>query len=307
MNNKAKILREALASQDIVKVVGAHDALSAIIGEQVGFDAIWASGLGISATHGVPDASILNMTEFLEAAEVMDKATRIPVIADCDTGFGEVNNVKRMIIEYERRGIAAVCIEDKIFPKRNSFLAGGQDLADMDEFATKIEVAKRTQRTEEFMVIARLESFIAGAGLEDALKRARAYTDAGADALLVHSKAKDAEEVFSFSTHWNQENRKKVPLIVVPTTYCDVETKELIRNQYRMVIYANQALRASVSSIQHVLSNILQSGTSKYIEDEVAEVKNVFNLIGTDDLNQTQQWYEGRLLAYRESGVEITR
>ncbi|OMF61055.1 phosphoenolpyruvate mutase [Paenibacillus sp. FSL R5-0766] len=306
MYNKQKKLRDALYSRNIVKVVGAHDALSAIIGEQVGFDAIWASGLGISATHGVPDASILNMTEFLEAAEVMDKATSIPVIADCDTGFGEVNNVKRMITEYERRGIAAVCIEDKLFPKRNSFLAGGQHLADIDEFSTKIEVAKRTQRTEDFMVIARLESFIAGTGLEDALRRARSYTDAGADALLVHSKSKDTEEVFSFSSRWQQENRN-VPLIVVPTTYCSVEIEELVRHHYSMVIYANQALRASVSSIQNVLSNIIESGTSRYIEDEVAEVKKVFNLIGTDDLNQTQQWYEGRLVEYRESGVEIPR
>jgi phosphoenolpyruvate phosphomutase len=304
MYTKSEKLRDVLNSKDIVKVVGAHDALSAIIGENAGFDAIWASGLGISATHGVPDASILNMTEFLEAAESMDKAISIPVIADCDTGFGEVNNVKRMIKEYERRGIAAVCIEDKQFPKRNSFLVGGQKLADIDEFSTKIEVAKRTQMTESFMVIARLESFIAGTGLEDALKRAKSYTDAGADAILVHSKSTDTEEVFSFSARWREENRN-VPLIVVPTTYNNVQIEELILHNFNMVIYANQALRASVSSMQNVLNNIINQGTSKYIENEVAEVKKVFNLIGTDDLNQTQQWYDGRLIEHKKSGLEV--
>ncbi|MBA9087202.1 phosphoenolpyruvate phosphomutase [Fontibacillus solani] len=302
MNKKSEKLRDALYTRDIVKVVGAHDALSAIIGENAGFDAIWASGLGISATHGVPDASILNMTEFLEAAEFMDQATSIPVIADCDTGFGEVNNVKRMIKEYERRGIAAVCIEDKQFPKRNSFLSGGQKLADINEFSTKIEIAKRTQTTDSFMVIARLESFIAGAGLEDALKRAKSYTEAGADAILVHSKAKNAEEVFSFSERWLEEN-KSVPLIVVPTTYNQVQIEELIIHKFKMVIYANQALRASVSSMQQVLHNIIHQGTSKFIEDEVAEVKKVFNLIGTDDLNQTQQWFDGRLDQYKRLGL----
>lgn len=143
---KAKKLRELLYSNQVVRVMGAHNGLSAKLAEQAGFHAIWASGLEISASYAVPDANILTMTENLQAAVVMNESTSIPIICDCDSGYGSVNNVIRMVKEYERNGIAGICIEDKQFPKLNSFVKGSQKLADIDEFSNKIRAAKDVQK-----------------------------------------------------------------------------------------------------------------------------------------------------------------
>ncbi len=158
------------------------------------------------------------MSEYLDVAERMASAVTIPVIADCDTGFGNSNNVINMVKRFEAAGVAAVSIEDKLFPKVNSFIPGRQELASIAEFVGKIMAAKNAQRGPEFMVIARVEALIAGWGLEEAIKRADAYWKAGADAILIHSKSKTSEEIFQFIGRW--ENR--CPLVVVPTTYFDV-------------------------------------------------------------------------------------
>lgn len=277
---KTTLLRHLFKQPEIIKVIGANDGLSARIGELHGFDAVWASGLAISASYGLPDASILTMTEFLDSASMMNKASKLPVIADCDTGFGEVNNLVRMIREYEHAGIAAVCIEDKEFPKRNSFLEGHQ-LADLHEFAAKIKIAKEVQSDTDFMVIARLESLIAGLGINDALRRADAYSHAGADAILVHSKQNTPKEVFEFISLWKKLGHS-TPLVVVPTTYPDITASELDNAGVKAVIYANQALRASIEAMEKVLSAISKQGTTRPVESELTTVKHVFKLIGTD-------------------------
>jgi phosphoenolpyruvate phosphomutase len=273
---KTTTLRRALDGDRPVRVVGAHDAVTAILAERHGFDGLWASGLGISTAHGIPDTSILTMTELLDAAIVMERASSLPVIADCDTGFGGIDNVVRMVRLYERAGIAAVCIEDKQFPKRNSFLEG-HELADPDEFAARIAAAKETQVDPDFVVIARLESLIAGAGLDDALARASAYADAGADAILVHSKARSPDEVLAFARRWRALER--TPLVAVPTTYYTVSAGTLAAAGYRVVIYANQALRAAIAAVDSALGSLAEHDSSDHLEERVASIQDVFDLV----------------------------
>ena len=193
---QAKRLRELLSRDGPIVVAGAHSGLSARLVELAGFDAIWASGFEISAAYAVPDANVLTQTETLAAAREMADATKIPVIADCDNGFGNAINVIRTVRDYEAAGIAAICIEDNVFPKRCSFYEGvRRELAGIEEHARKVRAAKDARRTEEFAVIARTEALIAGWGMDEALARAHAYADAGADMVLVHSKQKTFDEL----------------------------------------------------------------------------------------------------------------
>ena len=199
MNDGANILHSKLKENQILRVAGAFDAMSAKLVEINNFDAIWAGSFAISATHALPDASILTMTEFLSVASNMTDACSIPVIADCDTGFGGPSNVSHMIKKYENAGIAAVSIEDKIFPKQNSLLENGkQELLPEKDFVAKIIAAKNAKVNENFMIIARVEALIAGLGVDEAKKRADAYEKAGADAILIHSKKNTPDEIFEF-------------------------------------------------------------------------------------------------------------
>jgi len=177
-----------LGGQGIVLAAGAHDALSAKLAEEAGFDAIWASGFGISAVQAVPDASILTLTETLDAVRRIVDAVGIPVIADCDNGYGNAINVLRTAAEFERAGAAGICIEDNEFPKRCSFYAGvRRDLVAVEEHARKVEAATAARRDPRFLVIARTEALIVGLGVDEALGRAHAYADAGADAIQVYT------------------------------------------------------------------------------------------------------------------------
>src|SRR5438128_10224645 len=208
-------LRQSPTEHPVLLAAGAHDALSAKLAEEAGFDAIWASGFGISAVQAVPDANILTLTETLDAVRRIVDAVDIPVIADCDNGYGNAINVMRTAGEFERAGAAGICIEDNEFPKRCSFYAGvRRGLVPAEEHARKVEAAIAARREGSFLVIARTEALIAGLGQEEALRRARAYANAGADAVLVHSKAHDFTELRAFAAVWDHP----VPLVAVPTT-----------------------------------------------------------------------------------------
>ncbi len=273
---KSAILRNLFKKKKIIRIAGAHDGLSAKLVEKNGFDGIWASGLEISASYAVPDASILTMDQYLERACEINDATSIPVIADCDTGFGNSNNVIHMVKKYESAGIAAVCIEDKHFPKVNSFIPGRQELAPIAEFVGKIMAAKNAQQRKEFMIIARIEALIAGWGQEEALKRANAYVDAGADAILIHSKLSSSAEIIEFLRLW----KNRAPVVVVPTTYPSVAAKELERAGIKVVIYANQGLRASIKAVDEIFKKISTLGSTGPVEKEIASMREVFELQG---------------------------
>ena len=274
--NKSADLRERFEQYRLVRAVGAHNALGAKLIEEAGFEAVWQSSFEVSASHGLPDASLLGMNEFLTAAASMDRAVDIPVIADCDTGFGGPLNAAFAASEYEARGIAAICIEDKQFPKMNSFADEGQHLVPSDVFAAKVEAAKAAQSGSDFVVIARTESLIAGLTVDDALERAHAYVDAGADAVLIHSKSARPDEVIDFGRRWGG----RAPLVAVPTTYFQVTQTQLADAGITTVIYANQAIRASVHAMRHVLATIDGNETGSVVEGAISTMADLFELQG---------------------------
>ena len=274
MKNKSKLLREKLNSKSIIQVGGAFDAMSAKLVEISEFDAVWAGSFAISATHALPDASILTMTEFLHATENMADSCNIPVIADCDTGFGGPSNVSHLVKKYEKAGIAGICIEDKTFPKENSLLKNGNNiLIGEKEFVAKIIAAREAKKDKDFLIIARTEALIAEQGFEEAKKRAKAYEKAGADAILIHSKKNSPEEVFEFADSWGGS----VPLAVVPTTYPNVGLEELIDHKIKIVIYANQTLRASYTSTKSILQ-IIKNDELKNNNDKISSMEDIFQL-----------------------------
>ncbi len=278
----------AMRGPRILLAAGAHDALSAKLAEEAGFDAIWASGFGISAVQAVPDANILTLTETLEAVRRICDAVRIPVVADCDNGYGNAINVIRTVLEFERAGAAGLCIEDNDFPKRCSFYAGvRRELVPIAEHARKIEAATGARRSADFFVIARTEALIAGLGMEEALARATAYAEAGADAVLIHSKAADFAELRAFASAWNG----RVPLVAVPTTYPTVAAAELEAAGFRLAIFANQALRSAIVAMRSTLGEIRQSGRAAGVEGRIARLDEVYALVGVPELKANEERY----------------
>jgi phosphoenolpyruvate phosphomutase len=284
MDTKFKKLKELFEKDGLIRLVGAHNGLTAKLVEENGFEGVWASGFEIATSHALPDADILTMNDYLSAASDMNDATSLPVVADCDTGFGNSNNVIQMVRKYESAGVAAVCIEDKLFPKVNSYVPGRQELAQIAEFVGKIMAAKSSQRDKDFMVFARVEALIAGWGMEEALKRAKAYADAGADAILIHSKKNTPEEIIAFAKAWN--NYK--PLIIVPTSYPSLTESQMKELKIKVVIYANQGLRAAIKNINNVLSYINKFGISG-IDINIVTMQEVFALQGMNKMKEDER------------------
>tara|TARA_Y100001936_G_scaffold131865_1_gene128920 strand:- start:8154 stop:9053 length:900 start_codon:yes stop_codon:yes gene_type:complete len=269
------ILQKLIETKPILRVGGAFDSMSAKLVEINNFDAIWAGSFAISATHALPDASILTMTEFLNASSNIVESCKIPVIADCDTGYGGPTNVSHTVRKFESAGVSAICIEDKIFPKQNSLLKGGkQKLISEKEFVAKILAARDAKINKNFMIIARTEALIAESGMKEAIQRADAYENAGADAILIHSKKETPDEIIEFSELW----KGNIPLVVVPTTYPTVSVEELIKNKFKMVIYANQTLRASYLAMNKVLKEIKNSERISEVKQEMTSMEKIFEL-----------------------------
>ena len=290
MNDQARSLRRLLQSEHPVVLAGAHDALSARLVEQAGFEGVWASGFEISTSHCVPDASLLTMTELLEAAARMVTAVSLPVVADCDGGFGNAINAIHMVHAYERAGIAGLCIEDTVFPKRCSlYEERHRELVDIDEQALKIRAACDARRGET-VVIARTEALIARLGMEEALARGRAYAEAGADCVLVHSNHNTADEVLAFAGHW----KHAVPLVAVPTTYPDTHVNDLCAAGYRMVIFANHGVRAAIRAVRATLQQLRACGYAAAVEPTVVPLADVFDLVGLEQLRANERRYLNR-------------
>ncbi len=287
--SKAQLLRERLAKPGPLLVAGAHHGLSGVLVERAGFDAIWASGFEISASFATPDANILTMGENVAVAEAIDRVTGIPVIADCDNGFGNAINVIRTVQAYERAGIAAICMEDNIFPKRCSFYAGvKRELESAEEFAGKIKAAKDAQRDEAFVVIARTEALIAGWGMDEALKRGKAYADAGADLVLIHSKSKSPDEVLGFAKAW-KELAPKTPLVCVPTIYKGITAEQLHDSGFKVVIYANHALRSSIKAMRDTLGAIAKEHKAAAADPWIVSLEEVYDLVGVDTMKHQEE------------------
>ena len=285
-------LCKSLESKSIVKVCGAYDSMSAKLVEHYGFDAIWAGSFAISAIHNVPDASILTMTEFFTAASNMAHACEIPVIADCDTGYGDATNVRYMVKKYESAGIAGICIEDKTFPKQNSLLEGGSNqLLSEKDFAAKILAANEAKQNKAFTIIARIEALISGMGIKHALKRAYAYEKAGADLILIHSKKITPEEIFEFSDSW----KGSTPLVVIPTTYYSVNVDELIEHKIKMVIYANQTLRAAHLALSKLLKQMKDANNMSQVQNQMSSMDDIFKLQEMHDIKSQEKSIDEKL------------
>ena len=288
--DKRRTLRAGLQGDGVLATVGAHDALSARLIELHGFDAVWVSGFGVSTmTHALPDLNLVTMTEALAAAVRIDAATALPVVADCDNGFGGYSNVVRTVREYERAGIAGICIEDNLFPKRNSLLDSSvtRDLLPADEQASRIAAGKAEQQDDEFSLIARVEALIAGHGVTEACRRADAYVEAGADAILIHSRDKSLDEINAFLDQWSGAG--SVPLVAVPTLFPSFTADNLASMGFRMVIFANQAMRAAISAMEDALETLAKHRRADAVDPGIAALDHVFELVGTRETIEAEE------------------
>jgi phosphoenolpyruvate phosphomutase len=285
---KTTQLKRIIKSKKLQFLMEAHNGLSAKIVEEEGFSGIWGSGLSISAAMGVRDNNEASWTQVLEVLEFMSDNTSIPILLDGDTGYGNFNNVRRLIKKLEQRKIAGVCIEDKLFPKTNSFISGeAQPLADMNEFAGKITAAKDSQEDPDFVVVARVEAFIAGWGLGEALKRAECYRKAGADAILMHSKISSANQIESFMKEWGNRH----PIVIVPTKYYSTPTEKFKNLGVSTIIWANHNLRASISNMQKISKQIFNDKSLINVENNVVPVAEIFRLQGAEELKEAEKKY----------------
>ncbi len=285
---KTAQLKQMLRSGRVEFLMEAHNGASATIVEEAGFSGIWGSGLAMSAALGVRDNNEASWTQILEVAEFMSDATTIPILLDVDTGYGNFNNVRRLVRKLEQRQVAGMCMEDKLFPKTNSFINGdAQPLADIDEFVGKIKAARDTQQDADFCVVARVEALIAGRGLAEALKRADAYHRAGADAILIHSKRSTADEVLAFMAEWQET----CPVVIVPTMYYRTPTQEFERAGVSVVIWANHLLRSSITAMQETAAQLYREESLEAIVRQVVSVQEVFRLQGAGELEAAERRY----------------
>jgi len=280
--------KELLNSPDLEFLLEAHNGITAKIGEEAGFKALWAGGLCMSAQYGVRDSNEASWTQVLEMLEFMADATTLPILLDGDTGYGNFNNVRRLVNKLEQRNIAAVCIEDKLFPKTNSFIDGNkQELADIDEFCSRIKAGKDAQSDDDFCIITRVEAFIAGWGLSEALKRAEAYHEAGSDGILIHSALRDPSEVLAFKKEWADRS----PVVIVPTKYYSTPTDVFREAGFSLAIWANHMLRAAIVSYQETAETLMREQSLLPIEDKIVPVKEIFRLQGASELQEAEERY----------------
>lgn len=285
---KSEQLRKILTSPQLEFICEAHNGISAKIVEEAGFKGIWASSLTLSASLAVRDSNEASWTQTLEILEFMSDATAIPILLDGDTGYGNFNNMRRLVQKLEQRDIAGVCIEDKLFPKTNSFINSElQPLADREEFCGKIKAGKDVQKDDNFSIVARVEAFIAGWGLKEALNRAEAYRKAGADAILIHSKKTNPSDIEAFMKEWGNRH----PVVIVPTKYYSTPTNRFRELGISTVIWANHLMRASIKTMQEIAKEIRRSESLLNVEDRIATVSEIFRLQGAKELQQAEKRY----------------
>ena len=283
----ARALREQMLSPALSFLMEAHNGVSSKIVEEAGFGGIWASGLTISASLGLRDSNEASWTQVLDVLEYMTDAVGIPILVDGDTGYGNFNSVRRLVRKLCERQVAGVCIEDKLFPKTNSFIGEAQPLADVDEFCGRIKAGKDSQLDDDFVLVARVEALISGRGMDEALARAEAYHSAGADAILIHSKRSDAAEILTFTERWGG----RAPVVIVPTMYYATPTEHFRQAGVSTVIWANHLMRASITAMRETARRIHDDQSLVEVEGRVASVKDIFRLVGNAELEEAERRY----------------
>ena len=290
-DNRVSRLKRMIHSKNIVRILESHNSLTGLIIDKVNiikdkkiieFDGMWSSSLTDSATKGLPDNSSLSFSSRISSLQDMLDVTSKPVVFDADNG-GQIEHLPFLVRSLERSGVSAIIMEDKIGLKKNS-LFKNQTGAKQDkptDFAKKIKKICSSRQSTDFMAIARIESFILGKGLRDALKRAEIYSKAGADAILIHSKEKTPSEIFSFAKEF-KKSKYYIPLVSVPSTYSKVYEKDLIKNGFKLVIYANQLLRAAYPAMQNTARKILKNSRAFEADKSIIPIKEIISLIKND-------------------------
>jgi phosphoenolpyruvate phosphomutase len=289
--NRVSRLKRLINSKNIVRILESHNSLTGLIIEKINviknkkiieFDGMWSSSLTDSATKGKPDNSSVDFSSRIASLNEMMDVTSKPLVFDADNG-GQIEHISFLVRSLERSGVSAIIIEDKTGLKKNSLFKNQSDTKQDKPhlFAKKIKKICNTRKIKDFMVVARIESFIVGKGLKDALKRADVYSKAGADAILIHSKEKTPKEIFSFAKEF-KKSKYYVPLVSVPSTYSKVHEKELIENGFKLVIYANQLLRAAYPAMQNTAKTILNHGRAFEVDKKIIPINEIINLIKND-------------------------
>ena len=289
---RMETLRRLIDVKPIVRILEAHNGLTGLIvektniekdGKLIEFDGIWESSLTDSASKGKPDTELVDFTSRFQSIEEILEVTTKPIIVDGDTG-GKIEHFKFRVKTLERLGVSAIIIEDKVGSKRNSLFGTDveQHQDSIENFSNKISEGKKSLVTEDFMIIARIESLILKNGMEDALARAKAYIKAGADGIMIHSKEKDGKEIIEFCNKYNNfENR--VPLVVVPSTYAHMTETELEKVGINVVIYANHLIRSAYPAMVSTAENILENSRSKEASKKYCmPIKEILTLIPED-------------------------
>ena len=291
LENRVSRLKRLMNSKEIVRILESHNSLTGLIIDTINvvknkkiieFDGMWSSSLTDSATKGLPDNSSLSFSSRISSLNDMMDVTVKPLVFDADNG-GQIEHLPFLVRSLERSGVSAIIMEDKVGLKKNS-LFKNQSSTKQDKpklFAKKIKKICNSRQSQDFMVIARIESFIVGKGLEDALHRAEIYSKAGADAILIHSKEKTPAEIFSFAKEF-RKSKSFIPLVSVPSTYSKVYEKDLIKNGFKLVIYANQLLRAAYPAMQSAAQTILKNKRAFEVDKKIIPIKEIINLIKND-------------------------
>ena len=289
--NRVSRLKRLISSQKIVRILESHNSLTGLIIENlqiknknkiIEFDGMWSSSLTDSATKGLPDNSSLSFSSRITSLNDLMDVTTKPVVFDADNG-GQIEHLPYLIRSLERSGVSAIIIEDKVGLKKNSLFKNQSDTKQDKPhlFAKKIKKISNSRQSQDFMVIARIESFIVGKGLKDAINRAEIYSKAGADAILIHSKEKTPAEIFSFARKF-KKSKNFIPLVSVPSTYSKVYEKDLIKNGFKLVIYANQLLRSAYPAMQNTAKTILKNRRAFEADKKIIPIKEIINLIKND-------------------------
>jgi phosphoenolpyruvate phosphomutase len=278
-------LRALFRERDLFFLMEAHDGLSARIADSAGFPAIWASGLSISTAMGLRDSNEASWSQVLAVVAMIVEASSVPVVVDGDTGYGDFNSARRFARQASTVGAAAVCFEDKLFPKMNSFVGDGHHLADIDEFCGKLRASREAVADPDFCLIARTEALIAGEPMAEALTRAQAYAEAGADAIFIHSRRKTAVEIEEFASGWGD----RLPLVIAPTTYADTPVVEFRRLGIAGVIWANQNMRAAFAAMRSVCTELREREGVHLVEKRLASLAEVFELMRYDELAEDER------------------
>ncbi|MES4992385.1 phosphoenolpyruvate mutase [Phyllobacterium sp. 22229] len=278
-------LFDLIGSRNLEFIMEAHDGLSAAIAAQAGFKALWASGLSISSSLGYRDANEASWTQVVDIVERLADASGLPILVDGDSGFGNFNNARLLAAKLQQRGASGVCLEDKGFPKMNSFVGNRHPLADIDEFSGRLRAVKDS--VPDMVLVARIEALIAGYGLDEALERANAYADAGADAVLIHSRKSDAAEILEFARRWTG----KLPVVIVPTKYYKTPVSAYREAGISTVIWANHNMRAAIAAMRATCGRILAEESIASVEADVATLEDVFGLLRYDELSAAEDRY----------------